>query len=93
MNSQHFPAGLRDPLKHFTGMHKGIDADLIVSLDPPVHSLLSIPCRSASCHRLVLPLVLAPRLRLHPTGDSADISPHTSYPTSPPSFSTNRSPT
>jgi hypothetical protein len=32
MNSQHFPAGLRDPLKHFTGMHKGIDADLIVSL-------------------------------------------------------------
>lgn len=41
MNSQHFPAGLRDPLKHFTGMHKGIDADLIVSLPPFSHPLLS----------------------------------------------------
>ena len=32
MNRQHFPTSLRDPLKHLTGMHKGIDADLIVSL-------------------------------------------------------------
>lgn len=29
--SIHFPASLRDPLKPLTGMHKGIDADLIVS--------------------------------------------------------------
>jgi hypothetical protein len=32
MTSRYFPVSLRDPLKHLTGMHKGIDADLIVSL-------------------------------------------------------------
>ena len=37
MTSQHFPASLRDPLKHLTGMHKGIDADLIVC--PPAFQL------------------------------------------------------
>ena len=52
MVRQYFPPSLRDPLKPLTGMHKGIDADLIVS--PPTRIMTII----VSCQALVLVLTL-----------------------------------
>jgi len=65
MISQHFPAGLRDPLKHFTGMHKGIDADLIVSLS--IHFFILF-----SSHLLFRP---RPRLGLSPSTPPSPLIP------------------
>jgi len=65
MISEHFPAGLRDPLKHFTGMHKGIDADLIASLS--VHfSILSSSLLLFQPH---------PRLGLSPSTPPSPLTP------------------
>jgi hypothetical protein len=68
--SRHFPASLRDPLKHLTGMHKGIDADLIVSTsrfymhqaDDSLHTSFRMLRRFSCMNRLQMSRILLANL-------------------------------